>query len=239
MGDRIRLILEFKSLNDCKYSDINKYDIQGFIYSLLKYDLVFKNYHDVVGFKFFNFSNIFPVSNFKKGTIKKLIISSPNSKFIYAVRDSLNEKENLCLNKLDIVIQSIKIINPKESNKFISSTPIVLFEDNSKNQYYSFKQNPDFDFFFNRLKDNAIKKYNAYTEKDFYLEDNLFNSFEFKREVSVRVRKNNNTFVIIGSLWKSLEIDINKENKDFYKFLLDTGLGEKNSLGFGMINDVR
>lgn len=143
------------------------------------------------------------------------------------------------MSKLDIGVESIKIINPKKVNKFISSTPIVLFEDNSKNQYYSFKQNPDFDFFFNRLKDNAVKKYNAYTGKEFFLEDNLFNSFEFNKEVSVRVRKNNNTFVIIGSLWKSLEVDINKENKGFYKFLLDTGLGEKNSLGFGMLNDVR
>lgn len=143
------------------------------------------------------------------------------------------------MSKLDIEVESIKIINPKKVNKFISSTPIVLFEDNSKNQYYSFKQNPDFDFFFNRLKDNAVKKYYAYTGKEFILEENLFNSFEFNKEVSVRVKKNNNTFIIIGSLWKSLEADINKENKGFYKFLLDTGLGEKNSLGFGMLNDVR
>lgn len=140
---------------------------------------------------------------------------------------------------MDIEVESIKIINPKKVNKFISSTPIVLFEDNSKNQYYSFKQNPDFEFFFNRLKDNAVKKYNAYTGNEFILEENLFNSFEFNKEVSVRVKKNNNAFIIIGSLWKSLEADINKENKGFYKFLLDTGLGEKNSLGFGMLNDVR
>lgn len=152
---------------------------------------------------------------------------------------SLKNKENIHLSKLDIEVETLKIINPKKLGKFISSTPIVLFEDNSKNQYYSFKNNPDFDFFFNRLKDNAVKKYNAYTGNDFVLEDNLFNSFEFNREVSVRVRKNNNTFVIIGSLWRNLEADINKENKGFYKFLLDTGLGEKNSLGFGMLNDVR
>ena len=152
---------------------------------------------------------------------------------------SLKNKENIHLSKLDIEVESLKIINPKKLGKFISSTPIVLFEDNSKNQYYSFKNNPDFDFFFNRLKDNAVKKYNAYTGNDFVLEDNLFNSFEFNREVSVRVRKNNNTFVIIGSLCRNLEAEINKENKVFYKFLLDTGLGEKNSLGFGMLNDVR
>lgn len=238
-GDMMRLILEFKSVNSCKYSDITKYDVQGFIYSLLKENPIFQDYHDVVGFKFFNFSNIFPVSDFKEGSVKKLIISSPNNKFIYSIRDALKESDNLHISKIDISVESVKVFNPKNLGKFISSTPVVLFKDNSSNKYYSFKQNPDFDFFFNRLKDNAIKKYNAYTGDEFYLNNDLFASFELNREVSVRVKKNNNTFIIIGSLWKSLEVDINKENKKFYKFLLDTGLGEKNSLGFGMLNDVR
>lgn len=42
--------------------------------------------------------------------------------------------------------------------------------------------------------------------------------------------KNDNHFIIIGSLWKNLEFNLTDENKDFYKFLLENGLGEKNSL---------
>ena len=136
-------------------------------------------------------------------------------------------------------IEDIKVINPKNYDKFISSTPVVLFEDNTKNQYYSFNNNPDFNFFFERLKDNAVKKYNAFTGLDFTLENDLFESFEFGREVSVRVTKDGNTFIVIGSLWKNLEANVNKENRNFYRFLLDVGLGEKNSLGFGMLNDRR
>ena len=123
----MRLILEFKSLNQGEYSDITKYDIQGFIYSLLKQDSNFKDYHDVVGFKFFNFSNIFPISDFKEGSVKKLIISSPNTQFIYSIRDILKESENLHMSKIDISPESIKVFNPKKLGKFISSTPIVLF----------------------------------------------------------------------------------------------------------------
>lgn len=48
---------------------------------------------------------------------------------------------------------------------------------------------PNFDFFFNRLKDNAIKKYNAFYDDDFELESDLFSGFELVREVSVRVKK--------------------------------------------------
>ena len=45
-------------------------------------------------------------------------------------------------------------------------------------------------------------------------------------------------FLIIGSLWKNLE-KFNMDDKKFYKFILDCGLGEKNSLGFGMLNTLR
>ena len=130
----------------------------------------------------------------------------------------------------------VVILKNKICNKFISATPTVLYEDNINNKYFSFKQNNDFNFFFDRLKDNAVKKYNAFYDYDFSLDSELFSSFEFGREVSIRLNKSGNNFIIIGSLWKNLEFSINNSNKDFYNFLFDCGLGEKNSLGFGFLN---
>ena len=235
----IRLVLNFKVIDVCEYYDITKYDIQGFIYQLLKNNEEFGNYHENRGFKFFNFSNIFPVSDFKKGEFKSLIISSPNYNLIRALYTQLDKFETFYLNKYQMSMEYINVIKPKHYDKFISSTPVVLFEDNTKNQYYSFRNNHDFNFFWNRLKDNAVKKYNVFTGLDFNLEDDLFDLFEFNREVAVRVRKNGNTFIVIGSLWKNLEVNLNSKNRNFYRFLLDVGLGEKNSLGFGMLNDRR
>ena len=83
---------------------------------------------------------------------------------------------------------------------------------------------------------NAIKKYNAFYGTDFELDSELFTNFEFGREVSIRLVKNNNKFIVIGSLWKDLEFDLTSQNKDFYNFLFDNGLGEKNSLGFVFLN---
>lgn len=229
-------MIVFEPKEHVKYSDIDKYDIQGFIYSLLKNNSLFNNLHDLQGFKFFNFSNIFPVCDFDKNTLKKLIISSPNADFIRSLYDELNKLSKFRLNKYEMEILKIKVLRDKKVSKFISSTPVVLFENNMENKYYSFKQNSDFDFFFSRLKDNAIKKYNAFYDDDFKLNQDLFTSFEFFREVSVRVKKNGNSFIIIGSLWKYLEFELTNKNKDFYNFLFDNGLGEKNSLGFGFLN---
>lgn len=239
MGDIIsRLIIKFKSCADLEYSCIGKYDVQGFLYSLLKgTDL--SVYHNVRGFKFFNFSNIFPVADFKVGDVRSLIVSSPNDLFIQVLKDSLDGLDGFRLNKFYFTLVSVRFLRTKVGSCLITSTPIVLFEDNRVNRYYSFKSGPDFDFFFNRLLDNALKKFNAFTDDDFVLDGELFNSFSFKKEVAVKVSKKGNSFLIIGSLWNSLEFDLNQGNKGFYQFLFDVGLGEKNSLGFGMLNNKR
>jgi CRISPR-associated endoribonuclease Cas6 len=233
-----RLILKFKSCGDLKYSCIGKYDIQGFIYSLLK-STDLSVYHNVKGFKFFNFSNIFPVSDFKVDNCKNLIISSPNVLFINVLKDSLKDVKVFRLNKYYFRLEKVTFLNTKVGSKLISSTPIVLFENNRENKYYSFKSSPDFNFYFNRLKDNALKKYNAFKGENFVLDGELFSSFSFRKEVAVPVTKKGDKFLIIGSLWNLLELDINKNNKDFYQFLFDVGFGEKNSLGFGMLNNKR
>ena len=232
----MRLMLKFEPKDFIKYSDIDKYTIQGFVYSLLKEDSVFSTLHDIFGFKFFNFSNIFPISDFKKNSLKKLIISSPNNDLIKFLYKQLINKNSFKLKNYKMELLKVSILRNKKCNNFISSTPIVLFKDNKNNKYYSFKQNPDFNFFFERLKDNAIKKYNAFYDCDFSLDSELFTNFEFGREVSIRLEKNNNQFIIIGSLWKNLEFNLTSQNKDFYKFLFENGLGEKNSLGFGFLN---
>lgn len=232
----MRLMIKFEPKEHIEYSSIDKYVIQGFIYSILKNDSHFAQLHNTVGFKFFNFSNIFPVSDFEKNSLKKLIISSPNNDLIHCIYNNLKFKDSFKLKNYPMEILKVMILKNNKCNNFISSTPIVLFEDNKNNQYFSFKKDADFNFFFDRLKDNAVKKYNAFYGEDFTLDSDLFTTFEFGREVSVRIKKGENQFVIIGSLWKNLEFILTKENKDFYKFIFEYGLGEKNSLGFGFLN---
>lgn len=223
-------MIKFEPKQFIRYLDIDKYTVQGFIYSILAKDLLFSDFHNQMGFKFFNFSNIFPVSDFEKNSLKKLIISSPNDDLIKALYNQLKNRESFYLKNYKMEILKVELLRGKYCSKFITSTPIVLFEDNKSNRYYSFKQNPDFNFFFERLKDNAVKKYNAFYDCDFSLDSELFTNFEFGREVSIRLVKNNNKFIIIGSLWKNLEFNLTSHNKDFYRFLFENGLGEKNSL---------
>lgn len=54
------------------------------------------------------------------------------------------------------------------------------------------------------------------------------------------IAKKGREFLVVGTTWKLLEkIKIRKEERKFYKFIMDCGLGEKNSLGFGFINPIK
>ena len=234
----MRIIIKFNPLCNENYYNIGKNDIQGFIYSLLK-DTEFSKYHELKGFKYFNFSNIFPVNDFQLGVEKKMIISSPSSALIKLLYYKLSKIEVFRLNKFFMEITDLSLLKSQISNEIIVATPITLYEDNKMNKYYSFKSNPDFNFFLKRLKDNSLKKYNSYYNDDYSLDEDLFDSFEYNREVSVQMKIHHNKFIIIGSLWKSFEKEITRENRKFYDFLFDCGLGEKNSLGFGFINNKR
>ena len=69
----------------------------------------------------------------------------------------------------------------------------------------------------------------------------IFDIFKFKKQISTRVSINKFEQVIIGSIWEFIFNRIhnnnnNNNNKDIIQFALDSGLGERNSLGFGFMN---
>ena len=232
----MRLILKFYNRKKINPFKISKFEIQGFIYSLLK-DTRFHYLHDIKGFKFFCFSNIFVVNG-----EYNLIISSPNSKLVKTMFYKLRTIDNLRLGDEVYTLIDSKLINtPKEFNYFKTSTPVILFHNQTRNNHcYSFKKdNINYTWFFNRLKENALKKYNAFYDDEFYFEGPLFTSFSFKREVAMNFERYYHKFLLIGSLWDNLTFNISKENRKFYEFIYDSGIGEKNSTGMGLLNNVR
>ena len=231
----VRVILKLNPQFDGAYEIINKYAIQGFIYhQLLK--TPFAKYHDIQGFKFFTYSDISPVSDYKKDTSKFLVISSPNPSLINTLYQQLNSKKIAVINGLEFKIVEVKKIRPKITGIFTTSSPIVLYKNNLNNEYFSFRKGGTFNFFIERLTENAIKKYQAYYNERINLEGNIFDKLVFRKEVAVNIYKNG----IIGSMWKLIEkYNIDPRYRKFYGFIMDCGLGEKNSLGFGFINPVR
>ena len=181
-----------------------------------------------------------------KGEEKHLIISSPSEDFIKTLYSQLNNIHSFEINKKEFVISDIKVFDIKLKNKFITASPIVLYKNSKTGEFFKFYKNLDnFDFFLNRLKDNAIKKYNSYYKTNFNLEGEIFDKLmprvrNGRIDIYTKISKKGRDFFIVGSSWKLLEkTKINKEEAKFYKFIMDCGLGEKNSLGFGFLNPLK
>jgi len=232
---RLKIILKAK--DNFLYSEINNYFIQSLIWNSLKKS-DFSEMHDSKKFKFFSFSNIFPVEQIRENKRYNLIISSPNKLFIQDLKKGIEEKGEIRIGIHKFHVEESKIFDLPLRERWITGSPIVLYKNNDTLEYFSFEKHKDFEFFFNRIKENAIKKFKMfYNLEKFEFKFFMFDSFKFKRTIVHSIRKNEKAFVIIGTLgeFKIPEIYSSKMRR-FYKFIMDTGLGEKNSLGYGFIN---
>jgi len=174
----MRLKLDIIPEKDFSYHDINKHMIQGMIYSYL-WGTEYEKMHEEKKFKFFSFSDIFPPTDFKKGEEKNLIISSPNKKFIEVLYQKLKNENYLYFGNRGFMIKKISKFNLPLRRMFITGSPIVLYQDNRENLYFSFERNPDLSFFLERLKNNALKKYNAFYEEKMVLKETIFDKIIF------------------------------------------------------------
>lgn len=243
----MRLFLKLKSTGNASESSISKYTIQGMLYSSLG-ETRFSSLHDQKGFKFFTFSDLFPSGDFKENVFKNLIVSSPNKELIEAWYTYFISKKYVYLSNLPLEIIEVSKFEIEPSENYESGSPIVLFKNKYENTYFSFKRGDSLQYFLSRLKENALKKFNAYYNDQYSFEEPIFNRLILKKEIVIQNKiklsnKGQNSEkvpLIVGTVWLQLGKDtIEKDEKKLYRFIMDCGLGEKNSLGFGFINPKR
>ena len=284
----MRLLIRLGCIENCTYEMQYHYHLQGFIYSLLK-SSKYHYIHNKEGYKFFCFSNIFPVTNnIEQNDSRALIIASPDSDFIAFLNAQILQsyiQKRIRIGSMTFRIQSVSNIELKVSSSsshhltLITGTPITIRLKNTipssngktyRDGYYWRKEDP-LDLFVLQLQDNLVKKYQQFhsqvhqensnqgskedndealfidmssgSKNDFML--SLTSFFQrlictLKKQIAIplKIKEGNFNEVIIGTTWEftlSRIIDMEKDIK-IIKFILDCGLGERNSLGFGFIN---
>jgi len=234
----MRMKLSFNSEDDITRP--NKHAVQGFIYNMLK-GTPYGERHDEPRFKFFTFSDFF-----RDGEGWTFLVSSPERGFIESLYSTVRGKDTLHIGTHELIVTELKRFNLRPKNAFQTGSPIALYRNAEANEYFKLHAHRDLHFFLERLKENAEKKYNAFYGDDFHIEGPLFDRVipklrrNGKLDVYVKVVKNGRPFPVIGSNWELLEkTKIRRDERRFYRFIMDAGLGEKNSLGFGFLNPIR
>ena len=227
----MRIFVSFKQTVTMATERPNKHAIQGMIYTLLK-GTNYATVHDKNHVKQFTFSDWFK----KKDGGRYLIISSPDDDFIRSIAGIL-EKNVGKLKFLDYVLNGVELVNTKSTRFLRSASPVVLVRDGKRNEYHSFKKRTltlkEFD---DLIKNSLVRRYRIHSgNPDFSIKGPLFDAFDFRKEVPVRVDIRGREFLVIGSTWNKLILARNKSREEFYKWIMDVGIGQKNSLGFGCV----
>ena len=153
----MRLIIKLRSMKNCIYDTQYYYHLQSFIYSITK-GSEFNYIHDQKNFKFFCFSNIFPVSDFKIDDERTFIISSPNYNFInylYEVfKDKIKTKDEIQINFIKFKIENVKKIelDVNSSSLLITNTPVIVRIPKVKYLKYNIIPSVDYDYIYWKSK---------------------------------------------------------------------------------------
>lgn len=197
--------------------------LQGFVYGLLR-DSGFGMLHDKKGYKFFCFSNIFPITDMMKaGEAFKLIISSPNEELITSLEGAIEKilADGNMRRAVNIGEWSFKLVNFKKLDtklkrndlRVLTATPVIIRipernyeryaipEEERNPRYVYWRPKYSFEAFLKQLSENLIKKFN-----DFYGtrigEYELFEQFVFRRDTATKVVIDGREYVMVGSMWE-------------------------------------
>ncbi|HIP93397.1 MAG TPA: CRISPR-associated endoribonuclease Cas6 [Desulfurobacteriaceae bacterium] len=236
---KVNLVTEKNSILDFNY----QYYLYSSICNLIKnIDMKYASYlHDKKGFKFFTFSRLF-VKNRKilKEGIEILdgklhfYLSSPSQEFIQKFVKALFENRTIRIKNLKCNIDTVELIKtPNFKNKVLFKTlsPICLRTKKKINgKIKDYEILPDDELFKTNLIKNLIKKFEVYYNEKCKYKINDINILSSKPK-RIKIK---DLYFRCAELVFEIEGD-----KELIKFGYECGFGEKNSMGFGMVEKVK
>lgn len=238
----MRLKINIKAKNNYKIPFNYHHILSSIIYNKIA-DLDLANeLHDSTSFKFFNFSqlNIPHRKIVKDGIIAKngklnFYLSSPNDLLIRSLVDGFVDDLEIKFKNEKLVVEKIEALKTpefSEKSEFKTLSPINIRDSQEIDGKIKRVDLAPSDKFFRGIETNLIKKYCIFnnfesTDKKIKVYSEMAN---VKRKRITIPKGPNTTYHRAYMMDLILEGDI-----DLIEFAYDVGLGEKNSIGFGMI----
>jgi len=254
----MRVLIKLKSNTTQVYQNNYFHKFQGFVYNLLK-GTEHEILHDKKGYKFFCFSNLFPlyekngeIPPIEDGGIRNFIVSSPSRIFIKTISKKLKDLEEIHIGDYSFSVEKFSEIIPvfKSNLRIISASPIIIripemrydeyfiSEKARMKGYIYWRPEIDFRVFVKQLEENLFKKYNEFYKTELK-EFPIFEQFRFKKQCVNTLTIDGADTKILGSIWEFSFSYLSKEQRKILEFGIDCGFGERNTYGFGFVNIVR
>lgn len=241
----MRLKINIKAKNNFKIPFNYNHIVSSIIYNkIIDLDLAHK-LHTSNTFKFFNFSqlNIPKRKMVKDGIISKdgvinFYLSSPDDLLIKNIVSGFVDNLEIKFQNETLFVEKIEALRTpdfKEKSEFITLSPINIRDTQEIDGKTKRIDLSPSDKFFKAIETNLIKKYCAFnnlerTDKQIKTYSEMAN---VKRKRIIIPKGPNTTYHRAYMMDLILEGDL-----DLINFAYDVGLGEKNSMGFGMIKYI-
>jgi len=238
----MRILIEFNSISPIKIPVAYNYYFQSAIYRLLSNYSIHKEKTGSRNYKFFTFSR--PIGDYEyldrekvlvfKNNVK-WIVSALNKKFLEELIKSFLDNESIKILNQELISSTIKIEKMPDPETFKNITSIkmlspvttysTLYNSNKKRKtYYYSPFEKDFSI---KIKENLLRKFKSLYKK--FPKDNEFEIKAVKPKKEWEKIVNYKGTVIKGWMGR-YKI---KGNPELIELAYDTGLGSKNSQGFG------
>jgi CRISPR-associated endoribonuclease Cas6 len=258
----MRILLKLRSLKDCSYDLKYFHKMQGFFYGLME-DTPYNALHDKPGYKFFCFSNLFPVGDppqiIRKGEFRSLLFSSPDSALIKLMAAKLAEmrerNQDVHIGEYQFAIEDLRTLTPQFHRDFriAAATPIIIRippsryaeynvpEGLRKHSYVFWRPEIDFSAFVKQLEENLFKKYAEFHKDEAAFPERfpVFEQWRFKKQSCVNIIEAGKERPEVGSVWEFSFTTLSADQRKLLEFGLECGFGERNPLGFGFVNIMK
>ena len=241
----MRLKINLKAKNNFKVPFNYNHIVSSIIYNkIMDLDLAHK-LHTSNTFKFFNFSqlNIPKRKIVKDGIISRngvinFYLSSPNDLLIKNIVNGFVDNIEIKFQNETLLVEKIealRIPDFKEKSEFITLSPINIRDTQEIDGKLKRVDLSPSDKFFKGIETNLIKKYCKFNDLESTVKEiNVYSEMANVKRKRITIPKGPNT-----TYHRAYMMDLILEGDfDLIKFAYDVGLGEKNSMGFGMIKYI-
>lgn len=236
----MRALLELEPRRQVEYEQDYNHNVRGYIYQFLEDEFpdVHSDNKDIP----FTFSNFFPPRQVLSDKTN-LIIASQNREYFDHIVSGVSKCKTINIGEMPFKLKDIDIfnINIKQTGELRSEHGIYCTVDSNRENPTYWKKSHGVNVFMDRIEDSLDWKIDQLTpfssqKRNF----NIFDGFELQDTFArpVTVEEDGNRITMILSNWKFEYTIRNGLHEEYIRMALNTGVGWKNTLGFGFVNQV-
>lgn len=261
----MRIMITIRARADAAYDDAYHHKLRGRLWAALR-GTPYDERHDAPVLPGFCYSNPFPPRDMREGDERTVLVASPDEQLLAHIAADLLDDRELNIGDMPFHVADVTPIEPDvgppgTSGVLETGTGILVELPPWRREEYGidaidreqvadggtetavyWRPHHTTAAFFDAIESNLDRKHTAFGPDDrpgpAAVEGDLFDEFELVKKYSIPLQVTTaQTLTVVLSKWRFGYTVRDQDHRRHLNLALDTGLGERNALGLGFVND--